>query len=84
MTDVSQVRTLKCPHWGWETELVVPGEQMDVDVVAGGLSDLWQGVLKRVKDLSRDRQLDEANAWLDIERCPNPECGKPYQLNVRT
>ena len=84
MGSVSQVRTLKCPHCGWQTDLTVPGAEMDVEVVASALSDAWRGVLTRVRDLASDPELDEANAWLDIERCPNPECGKPYQYNVRT
>jgi hypothetical protein len=30
----------------------------------------------------RDKALEEANAWIAMPACPNPECKKTYEYNV--
>jgi len=50
--------------------------------VVRGMSDALRASAERIKALLADRELDEANAWVDMPACPH--CGNVYRYNVRT
>jgi uncharacterized protein (UPF0212 family) len=83
MADQKQVRKIKCPHCGWIRKIDVSViEDEGVATVVRGMSDALQAAAGRIKALLADRELDEANAWVDMPQCPH--CGNVYRYNVRT
>jgi hypothetical protein len=87
-----QARTIRCPYCGWKREYAI---QMDgktvVDVVAGTTSEALGGVsrsfselLAKIKERLQDQKLEEANAWILMPACPNPECKHSYEYQVMT
>ena len=87
MATTTQVIKMKCPHCGWVRRIEIDVEAGQTDVIAGigdffkRLSATWR---EKIQPLLKDRQLDEANAWLPMPPCPNPEpaCGKTYEYNI--
>lgn len=89
MAEAIQVRKIKCPHCGWERKMEVKVDGNQYDVAAGGdrlrgVSDALQAAFEKIKERLNDRELDEANAWIEMPACPNPPCNKPYEYNVRS
>ncbi len=83
MSAQSQVRKIKCPYCGWIRSIpvdIVADESMGSAV--RGLGEALRGVAERIRAAMADSQLDEANAWLDMPKCPH--CGNVYRYNVRT
>lgn len=82
MAKTTQQRKIKCPHCGWIRTMTIEVDDKGAIVVRGGeaLTDAGQ----RIKDMLSDAALTEANAWIDMPKCPNPDCQKVYQYNVRT
>jgi transcription elongation factor Elf1 len=81
----TQDRKIKCPHCGWIRTVpasVINDESM-ADAVRG-IGEAIKAVAARVRAALADAQLDEANAWIDMPACPNPNCGKVYRYNART
>lgn len=79
----TQILKPKCPHCGWIRTITVEVESGD-NIVIRGLSDQWKATTDKLKEIFKDRQLKEANAWIDMPACPNPKCGKTYQYNKQT
>ncbi len=90
MPTSQQIRKIKCPHCGWIRRMTIQVEDNEVIVTAGysdwigGASEALQKVLADTKGMLEDMELNEPNAWIDMPACPNPDCGKMYQFNMRT
>jgi predicted RNA-binding Zn-ribbon protein involved in translation (DUF1610 family) len=82
MADKEQVKKIKCPHCGWIRSVNVSVAETGTTDVVRGMSDTLKDVARHIKELLADRQLDAANAWLDMPACPH--CGNVYRYNVRT
>ena len=83
MADREQVKKLKCPYCGWIRTVhvnVIEDELMATAVQ--GMSDALKAAAERIKTLLADTRLDEANAWVDMPKCPH--CENVYRYNVRT
>lgn len=83
MVNQAHDRKIKCPHCGWIR--TVPVQVIE----SAGTTDVVRGVEKIIKDIGEkikstlsDAQMNEANAWIDIPKCPN--CNNTYQYNTRT
>jgi hypothetical protein len=85
MAALTQDRKIKCPHCGWirtvPAAMIVDEASADV---AKGIGDTLRDLGAKIKAALADAQLAEANAWLDMPACPNPNCRKPYRYNVQT
>ncbi len=85
MADQDQVRKIKCPYCGWIRSIPVGViEDESMASVVRGPAEALQGAIEKIRALLADAQLEEANAWLDMPACPNPDCGKVYRYNART
>ncbi len=83
MADKTQQRKIKCPHCGWIRTLNVAAvEDASTATVVRGMGDELKKAIEKIKAALADSQLDEANAWIDMPKCPN--CGNVYSYNVRT
>jgi phage FluMu protein Com len=81
MTDQDQHVRVKCPHCGWVRR--VPARVLEGKApVTLGVREIWESVRGAVAGLGADRELDEANAWIDMPACPH--CKTTYQYNVRS
>lgn len=92
MQPTVQTRKIKCPYCGWELtyELQTDGSTV-VDIVAGTATQAMRGVsqviiesLAKIKEKLQDNKLQEANAWILIPACSNPDCKHSYEYNVKT
>jgi uncharacterized Zn-finger protein len=83
MADQKQVRKIKCPYCGRIRKIdVTVIEDESMATVVRGMSDALRASVERIKALLADRELDEANAWVDMLACPH--CGNVYRYNVHT
>lgn len=76
-----QERKVKCPQCGWETRYTIPVNGYSEEVFRGIVDDVRK-VVAQISEKLRDRELEEANAWIDMPKCAN--CGGFYRYNVRT
>ena len=85
-----QTAKIKCPHCGWIRTMTIQVEDNQVDVYAGfsvmlrSVNKELQEAARKLRDMLADKALNEANAWLPMPPCPNPEpaCGKTYEYNI--
>jgi len=83
MADQEQIRKIKCPHCGWIRSMPVKAvEDLSTSTVVRGLKDDVKAAFDKVRETLQDSQLDEANAWIDMPKCPN--CQNTYRYNART
>lgn len=83
VADQAQDRKIKCPHCGWIRRVPVRViEEAGTTDVVKGIETVIKDIGERIKAALSDRRLDEANAWIDMPKCPN--CGNTYQYNIRT
>ena len=47
-----------------------------------GLDEARKNILIKMSDLLADPELEKANAWTDMPKCPH--CQNVYRYNVRT
>ena len=89
MPTSQQIRKIKCPHCGWIRRMTIQVEGTEIVITAGigdvmrGISEELRKVLDAIKRKLEDKELDEANAWIDMPACPNPDCKKLYKYNVQ-
>jgi hypothetical protein len=83
VTDTQQERKIKCPYCGWirTVPVSVIVDESTTDAVRGA-GDTLREVGQRIRSLLADRQLDAANAWIDMPACPH--CNNVYRYNART
>ena len=83
MAEQFETRKIKCPSCGYirRWQLRMGGVTADI-VMDGNPTDALKDLAKKIQDLWSSRELEEANAWIDLPECPN--CGKIYQYNLRT
>ncbi len=83
MPDQYQIRKIKCPYCGYvrSWQLRVDGATADI-VMGGKVVDTLKELAQKIQAMWADKELAEANAWIDLPECPN--CGKAYQYNLRT
>ena len=90
MPTSQQIRKIKCPYCGWIRKMTIQVEGNETIITAGigdvmrGISEELQKPLDAIKRKLEDKELDEANAWIDTPACPNPDCNKVYKYNVQT
>ena len=83
MADKTQQRKIKCPHCGWIRTLDIDAVvDESTATVTRGVGDELKKAIAMIKAALADSQLDEANAWIDMPKCPH--CGKVYRYNART
>ena len=84
MANKDQVKKIKCPHCGWVRTINTSAieDAGTTDAVRGAGGDTLRSVARRIKELMADKQLDAANAWIDMPTCPH--CENSYRYNVRT
>jgi len=79
----AQDKKIKCPHCGWiRTVPVRVIEEAGTTDVVRGIETVIKDICEKIKAALSDKQLNEANAWIDMPKCPN--CINSYQYNVRT
>ena len=83
MANKDQVKKIKCPHCGWVRTINISAiEDPSTATVVRGAGDTLRNVSRRIKELMADKQLNAANAWIDMPTCPH--CENSYRYNVRT
>ncbi len=83
MSETEQVKKIKCPYCGWIRSVPASGiEDESMASTVRGAGDTLREIGQRIRSLLADRQLDAANAWLDMPACPH--CGNVYRYNART
>ena len=83
MANQAQDKKIKCPHCGWvRTVPVRVIEDAGTTDVVKGIETVIKDIGEKIKAALSDKQLNEANAWIDIPKCPN--CGNTYQYNTLT
>ncbi len=81
MTGNESIRKIKCPHCGWVRRMKLDAASGQGYGVLGVQEDL-EKLVARLRELIRDPELEEANAWLSMPACPH--CQRTYEYNVRT
>ena len=90
MPTSQQIRIIKCPYCGWIRKMAIQVDGTEIVITAGigdvmrGISEALQKALDAIKSKFEDTELNEANAWIDMPACPNPDCEKVYKYNVQT
>jgi phage FluMu protein Com len=83
MADQVQDKKIKCPHCGWVRTVPVKAiEQAGTTDVVRGVGQVIKDIGEKIKAALSDIQLDEANQWIDMPKCPH--CDNTYQYNVQT
>jgi phage FluMu protein Com len=83
MINQSQDKKIKCPHCGWiRTVPIRVIEEAGTTDVVKGIETVIKNIGEKLKAALSDTQLNEANSWIDMPRCPN--CSNTYQYNTRT
>ncbi len=83
MADQKQVRKIKCPYCGWIRSISVDASVDErMTGVAAGPGDVLREIGSKIRAALHDSQLDEANAWIKLPKCPH--CGHEYLYNVNT
>ncbi len=79
----NQDRKVKCPHCGWIRSVPVKSlvDASMTDAVMG-MGDAIKAVGAKIRAMLSDRELQAANAWIDMPACPN--CKNTYGYNVLT
>lgn len=83
MAEQFQDKKIKCPYCGYvrHWKLRVDGTTADI-VMDGKVTDQLKELAKKIQEMWTDRELEAANAWIDMPECPN--CDRAYQYNLRT
>lgn len=83
MQEHIQERKVTCPYDGWQRTIqIVANEDERLSVVVAGVGEVIKDIRNKLTAAITDEELLEANAWIDMPRCPS--CNKVYQYNVRT
>ncbi len=83
MVNRMQERKIKCPYCGWvRTVPIAAIQDASMTGTVRGVGDALKEVGRKIKNLLSDSQLDDANAWIDMPKCPH--CQNVYRYNVRT
>lgn len=83
MADQAQDKKIKCPHCGWiRTVPVKVIEETGTTDVVRGIETVIKDIGERIKAALSNKQLNEANAWINMPKCPH--CSNTYQYNTRT
>ncbi len=90
MVNRMQERKIKCPYCGWVRTVPITAIQnasmtdvtRDTMDTLRGLGDSLKEIGHKIASLLSDSQLDAANAWIDMPKCPH--CQNVYRYNVRT
>ena len=85
MVDDEQIRRIKCPYCGWIRKVPVSVlEDESAATIVRGFSEKLRAVGAKIAAARHSKNLDDPNDWIDMPKCPKPECGNVYQYNVRT
>lgn len=83
MTNQAQDKKIKCPYCGWiRTVPVRVIEEAGTTDVVRGIETVIKDIGEKIKAVLSDTRLNEANAWIDMPKCPN--CANTYQYNIHT
>jgi hypothetical protein len=84
MTDKIQTFKIKCPYCGWNRTISINITDGQIPVVAGKNGNPLHDLTEKIKNLFKDREMDEVNSWIQMNTCPNPPCQHTYEVNLFT